>query len=502
MLGRPVAAPPSTLDLDAYRRGVDRFDAEMVEEYYLHYAGHKERLEIEPIYERHADLTRLEAVQALGASLDGDERTRWLFRFGVDGYVGNLTKQHAERVAALEAELECEVDGETIPYRMLRPRMSNEDDRGKRQRMFETGSATTEEHLNPVHLEAAQVLLDAVPQLGAPDYVSLYERIGFDLEGLAEQCRELLDSTEKLWEQHADPFFRSRVGVGLDEARMWDVVRLFRAPKWDPHFPGDRMVPALEATLSDLGIDLRSQENVHLDLEQRPNKSPRAFCAPIEIPDKVMLVIQPIGGLDDWRALFHEAGHTEHYAHVTPEQTVEAKRLGDTAVTEGWASLMEHLVSDPAWLQRRLDFPKPREFAKEGGISLLYFARRYSAKLLYELEFYRADDVRTMRSRYVELLGDALKIEPAAANYLADIDAGWYVTEYLRSWAFEAQLREFLRSEWGNAWFARRDAGDLLRELWSEGQARRADDMLKDVTGSTLEMEALADRIREALSLA
>jgi hypothetical protein len=495
-----VGAPPSTIDLDAYRRGVDRFDAEMVEEYYLHYAGHKERLEIEPIYERHAELTTLDAVQAIGATLNGDERTRWLFRFGVDGYVGNLTKQHAERVAALEADLECDVDGESIPYRMLRPRMSNEQDRGKRQRLFEVGARTTDEHLNPVYLEAARVVQEAVPKLGSQDYVALYERIGFDLDGLAEQCRELLDSTEKLWETHADPFFRTRVGVGLDEARMWDVVRLFRAPNWDPLFPADRMVPALEATLSDLGIDLRTQENVHLDLEQRPNKSPRAFCAPIEIPDKVMLVIQPIGGLDDWRALFHEAGHTEHYGHVSPGQTVEAKRLGDSAVTEGWASLMEHLVSDPAWLARRLDFPKPREFAAEGGISQLYFARRYAAKLLYELEFYRAEDITSMRPRYVELLGDALKIEPSPTSYLADIDSGFYVTEYLRSWAFEAQLREYLRSEFGNAWFTQREAGDLLRELWSEGQERRADEMLKDVTGSQLEMAALTERIKEALA--
>ena len=78
------------------------------------------------------------------------------------------------------------------------------------------------------------------------------------------------------------------------------------------------MLPALEATLGDLGVDLRSQQNVHLDLESRPARRPRAFCAPIEVPGKVMLVIQPIGGKDDWAALFHEAGHTEHYAHTSP----------------------------------------------------------------------------------------------------------------------------------------------------------------------------------------
>ena len=62
------------------------------------------------------------------------------------------------------------------------------------------------------------------------------------------------------------------------------------------------MLPALETTLSELGIDLRSQDNVHLDLDVRPSKSPRAFCAPIDVPGKVMLVIQPIGGKDDWEA--------------------------------------------------------------------------------------------------------------------------------------------------------------------------------------------------------
>jgi hypothetical protein len=259
------------------------------------------------------------------------------------------------------------------------------------------------------------------------------------------------------------------------------------------------MVPALEATLADLGIDLRAQANVHLDLETRPSKSPRAFCAPIEVPGKVMLVIQPIGGKDDWEALFHEAGHTEHYAWTSDRLLMEAKRLGDMAVTEGWAMLMQHLVTEPAWLNRRLDVPRVEELARDGAVSLLYFVRRYAAKLLYEIEFFQADDPTTMRSRYAELLSDALKLPVHPESYLDDIDGSFYVIGYLRSWAFEAQLREFLRGEFGNEWFARRDTGDLLRELWSLGQKPTADELLKDVTGATLEMAAVVERIREAL---
>jgi hypothetical protein len=260
------------------------------------------------------------------------------------------------------------------------------------------------------------------------------------------------------------------------------------------------MLPALEATLADLGIDLHGQKNVHLDLEERPLKTPRAFCAPIEVPGKVMLVIQPIGGPDDWRALFHEAGHTEHFAHTSADLSVEDRRLGDNAVTEGWAMLLQHLIDEPAWLARRLDVPRPQEFAAEGAAGLLYFVRRYCAKLLYELEFHATDDPGAAQPRYVELLGDALKIEPSPTDYLADIDSSFYVTAYLRSWAFEAQLRAFLRERFGNAWFTRKDAGSLLRELWSEGQRMNADEMLNEVTGSTIEMEAVAERVRETLS--
>jgi hypothetical protein len=125
--------------------------------------------------------------------------------------------------------------------------------------------------------------------------------------------------------------------------------------------------------------------------------------------------------------------------------------------------------------------------------------RRYSAKLLYEIEFFQAGEPTTMRSRYGEILSDALKLPVHDESYLDDIDGSFYVIGYLRSWAFEAQLREFLRSEFGNEWFARREAGDLLRELWSLGQEPTADELLKDVTGATLEMAAVGDRIRERL---
>ena len=492
-------AAPSDRELDGYRAGADRFIAELDEEYYLHYAGLKPDFELRPIYERHADLTDLENVKKLGRAVRGSENLE-LFRFGCEGFLGELTREHAEKIAEREASLEIQHEGEPVGYRMLPPTIANTAERDTRAELERQRNELTEEHLNPLYLEAAHTTQRAVPELGAPTYFHLYrDRFGYDLEGLAVQCRAFLDSTERLYEHAMDRVLRERVGVGLSEAERYDVRRFFRGSTWDAAFPADRMLPALRGTLGGMGIDLDSQANVHLDVEERPTKSPRAFCAPIEIPDKVMLVIQPQGGPDDWYALFHEAGHTEHFAYTDRNLPMEEKRLGDNAVTEGWAMLFDHLIDDRTWLSSMLDFPRPEAFAAEGAVQLLFYVRRYCAKLLYELEFHAAADPTTMRSRYVEILGDALKVEPSDTDYLADIDSSYYVTAYLRAWAFSAQMTTFMREEFGRDWFKKREAGHLLTDLWALGQKPTADELLKEVTGAAVEMEAVAEAVREAI---
>jgi hypothetical protein len=482
------------MSVDAFRERADRFIADLDEETYLHYSGQKSSYDVEGIYERYDDLTKLETAQGMR------EAPAELWRFACEGFLGNLTRAHQARVAQTEAALEEVVDGETIPYRMLRPATQNEPDRDKRQRLEEERIRLLDEHLNPIYLDAARIDREAVRQLGAANYYELYKGFGFRLDELADECRAVLDETEQLWEREGDRLFRARLGIGLNEARPWDVGRLFRAPELDSLYPQERMLPALESTLNDLGIDLSSQRNVELDLEPRPQKVPRPFCMPIEVPDRVILMMQPVGGRDDWEALFHEAGHTEHFAHTSRDLPMEAKRLGDMAVTEGWASLFDHLPSDAAWLNRRLDVPRIGDLVHEGAVASVFFVRRYGAKLLYEIEFFQADDPASMQDRYFELLSNALKIPVNRESYLDDIDGGFYVTGYLRSWAFEAQLSDFLRGEFGRDWFARREAGDLLRELWSLGQGPTADALLKDVTGARLEMAAVVERIRTGLA--
>jgi hypothetical protein len=493
-----AAAPAGTSALDAYREEADRFVAALDEEFYLHFAGLKNEFEVARIYERYSDLTTLEACNRMRAAADAAGRGGTeLWRFACEGYLGAITRREIEEIGRLEATVTADVDGERIGFRMLRPTIANEPDRGRRERLERARNALVEEHLNPRHATVAETRRRATLDLGFPTYRGLYEAFGFPLATLAAQCEAFLDTTEELYARSFDELLRERVGVSLDDATRWDMPRLFRAHQWDPGFPADGMLAALVGTLADLGIDLRAQANVHIDVERRPKKSPRAFCTPIEIPGRVMLVIQPIGGAEDWRALFHEAGHAEHYANTSADLPMEARRLGDNAVTEGWAALFELLVNDPVWLNRRLDFGRPQDFAAEAAAVHLYLARRYAAKLLYELELHGDGELDELRPRYVERMRDATRIEFAGSDFLGDVDAGFYSTSYLRAWAFEARIRSFLREEFGNAWFARREAGSLLRELWSEGQRPTADELLEDVAGAAIELEAVAERIEE-----
>ncbi|HEY8107193.1 MAG TPA: hypothetical protein VIC70_00705, partial [Gaiellaceae bacterium] len=238
-----MAEPLQQQEIEALSADADRFLAELDEESYLHFAGLKETFDLAPIYERHERLTQLDTALALGASVDGDRRRRELWKFACGGYLGSFVSEEAERVAELEATLTATVDGDEIPFRMLKPRLMNEDDRDDRERIEAARNELTNEHLNALELQAAQVVQRETRRLGADSYADLYRSFGLPLDNLAEQCRRLLADTEDLWVEVGDHFFRSRIGLGLGELRRWDVGRAWRGTQWDEAFPRDRMLP-------------------------------------------------------------------------------------------------------------------------------------------------------------------------------------------------------------------------------------------------------------------
>jgi hypothetical protein len=144
--------------------------------------------------------------------------------------------------------------------------------------------------------------------------------------------------------------------------------------------------------------------------------------------------------------------------------------------------------------------PGADEYVRFSAFVKLFFIRRYAAKLSYELELHAGVPLDSLGERYAELLTAAIGVPCPPADRLEDVDGGFYCTCYLRAWAFEAQLSEWLRGQYGGAWFRQRPAGSLLRELWELGQSLDADALLHEVTGERIEFDLLADQARAALS--
>jgi hypothetical protein len=490
---------PVGLDLDAYREEAERFMEELSREYYLHLAGHKPELAIEPIYERHADLFVRRAVEGLreleGAAVEGDERRRlrYLLHFAFDGLLGEETKAEAQELAHLEASLEVEVNGAAVPYRAVPIEQANEPD-GERRAALEAGrDALLDERLNPLHRLTVERSHELCRRLGWSSYAEACAELrGVDLDALAAQAASFLRATEGGYATVADPEL-DRAGVpALGELRRSDLPRFFRAAPLDGIFPAERLLDSLAETLAGLGIELYGQPNVRLDTESRPTKSSRAFCSTPRVPDEVYLVIAPSGGRDDYSALFHEGGHTEHYANTDPGLPFEFRHLGDNSVTESFAFLLEHLVEEPLWLRERLGVAEPEPAVTHARAERLVLTRRYAAKLAYELELHSpAPDFDALPDRYAELLATATRVRWPRTPWLSDVDGGFYVACYLQAWALETRWRAALRERFGERWFSSPAAGEWLRDLWRQGQRLDAAELFGETLGGEVDLADL-----------
>ena len=478
------------MDVNDYRVEAEEFLSAIDREYYLHFAGLKDEYEIEPIYARHARLFSRETVEALR---EGDNRV--LLKFAAEGYVEQAVKELSAELARLEASLEVELDGDTYPFRQAAVVQANERDPARRRALERARNELVETHLNPVLREMFDRSRELVRELGLAERARDDRGAFGDRPGRARAADRGLPGRDRARGTRT----RSSRGCGPSSSSAstsWSAPTspyFFRAPSLDGLFPSDQLLPSYEATLAGLGLRNGAGGKVILDAEPRPKKSPRAFCAPVRVPDEVYLVLTRIGGREDYDTLLHESGHAEHFSHVDAALPVEHRWLGDNSVTEGFAFLFEHLAQDPAWLERRLGVGDPAPIVEHARASKLVFLRRYCAKLGYELELQGEGSADGLDELYARRLSEAVHVDWPAATWLSDVDAFFYVAAYLRAWALETHLRRELRDRFGELWFEDRRAGDLLRELWSTGQREPAHELLRRLTGAELDFSALLD---------
>ena len=463
-----------------YEAQLQRYLYERSEEGRAVRVGEKEISEQAAIVARYADLfsrDQLEALREAEQTAEGAERER-LYRLRKTCEGGLVTAELAERDDALENAIlsaRIEFRGEELPLRAAQARLALLEAYGDREELGALHAEASAE-FNDERLEVLRAGEELEAELsGEPDPVARNEEEkGISLRDLEGRLAAASEATTAAWEPLRARWFDRLLGTERDEIPTHShVAYLRRLTPLDATYTKERSVEVCLDTLAKLGFDLAADPGVRLDLDDRPQKSPRACVIASDPPQVVHLITRAQGGLHDYQAFMHEAGHALHYANCDPSLPYTFRKLSrDHALTEIYSYILEAITREPAW--HAAYFGLSDDEAAENAEATVFLEallfRRYVAKLQFELEFWSrfADDGGTPDG-YSERLTAATGIRYRADAYLADMDSGFYSADYLRAWIRAAQLRTYLEREVGEEWWRSQETGERLRALWLEG---------------------------------
>lgn len=477
--------------------GGEDLHRELGREYYLTGAGHKSAPAFQAIYARHGNLVSDEAL-----AVARESGSRPLVEWVVGLRVARAVAPWDERQVLWEQDAAVSVGERTIPYLRASIELANTSNRPFRIALDAARAQLVASGLNALRRERLDLEHRAVSELDMGDYVTAVARLsGIDLEQLARAADEFLRITDDMYREALGQLVARRVGVPLGDLVRADTAWAFRASQSDAAFPPGAMMALAARQMAELGLDLEQHGRIRFDTEERPAKQPRAFCAPVRVPEEIYVVLRPHGGHVDYRTFWHELGHAMHFASVQPARSFADRWLGDNSVTEGFAMLWDHMTTHRTWLARYADLsPADRgSLAFELAVGELYFLRRYAAKLRYELVLHR-NASGDPGAEYATRLTHATLFRYPEADHLVDVDSGFYAARYLRAWQFEAGMARWLTERFDEDWFRNPTVGALIQELMSRGQAQLADELIRDVTGTTLSFAPVIARLEAALN--
>ena len=455
------------------------------------------------LYKANANLFTLENIK-LVQRVENEEqiavqkkRLRYFQRYLTTEYIAKEIAPLTDSSNNIEATAFVSLDGKRILYRQVPALLANEKKQSRRAALYSAVDPVLDT-LNIILTQVEQINQRLALTLGYDSYNQMIEELKeLPLQEFKKVTEDILAQTESTYTVLLGEIVRKQLKLDLGSFYRYDTAPLFRSQQFDKYFPSSRMMDVLNRTYTQLGIELDSQKNLRIDAEVREKKNPRAVCYAIGVPNDVRLSIKPIGGFDDYSALFHEMGHGQHYAN-TKEHAFEFKYLGEPTVTECFAFLSEYLLANQAWLRLNTSMPTPalKEFIRFQAFHRLYFIRRYSAKFLYELELHSG--VSNPQTLYAELQSKAIgckKIPSDEKRYLTDIDAHYYSAGYLRAWFLEAQLNAKLTKDFGVNWFEHPQAGEYLQSLWANGDRLSGDEFVKQIGYERITPDALLANI-------
>lgn len=482
------------MDTRAIEEKLSKFIYELENEDRLVRVGLKDSAESSKIYKKYKSLFTKENLETIKNEIakTKDVKTKDILErifFTLYGsYVALQLASEEDKITTYFSKATVKVNGETIVYFQLTPRISKDPIFEKREKLDEAGAKVIAK-INPRQLALLNEGIKLIKSLGFTGYMDFYTKAKkVDYAKFNKVIAKTISDTDKIWFDVMNKVSTEVFARPFKNIRACHLAYLRSMSMFDNYYPKEKVVDIFLKWTRDIGLsDLLS--SIKIDDVDRPKKNPRAVCYWPKPPSEIHLVIKPIGGEQDFEAMFHEGGHALHGAAVDSSLPYSLKTLAHSnALTETYAFVLEDLVFDPDFLTTYLNISTftGNKIQWQAHFVNLMMLRRYLGKFAYEYEMFspRGEaDSKDAFSKGPLLYSNNLQKTTGfvinKVNWLSDMDSGFYSADYLRAWIAAAQIKDYLVRKFGRKWFVNTKAGEFLRKLYARGVTDEVEDVVK-----------------------
>ena len=286
---------------------------------------------------------------------------------------------------------------------------------------------------------------------------------------------ELYNLVEKLGSGAKETFLKAADHyapevLGKDKYEYYDDYYTWRGRIYRPlnkYFEGLNPIDKVIELLKCLEVD---PSKISVDDEDRPKKSPSAFCFWIKVPDDVRVVYRKVAPFTDFGSVFHEFGHGLHGVSANPMDPVWKRYVIPMSVAETFSFLTEYLLEDEIYLKEELKLPDDaiREIIDRRRFMHLTFLTFYATNSLMKIEFwkYHYDAIKAAerwqelsKKFFIEVPGNYWLLHHIMPSY--DL----YSPSYMIAAVRVAVIKRRLREEFGEKWWRNSEAAKLIKKL-------------------------------------
>jgi hypothetical protein len=499
------AAPPIP-GLDEIRRRCETYLEAVNREEYLFSSGLKPETDLFEIEEAYADLTTPATAQAVTKELAkarGDDALRifHLLNFLLDQLMEAQVGPLQNRLYARQGKAALKIRKTSLPFRRSQAALAAEPDRVVRL-LIGSEQHRVFARLNPILITILKTIHATSKNLNRGGHLELCgRRIGVNLPGMGQAVDRFLADTRDLYLEQMERAARERLGLALDDLRREDMAFMLGGSEFDEVFPAGSTVSLAEKIQKDMGLDPTAGGRISYDLEEREGKSHRACAYMIRVPDEVVVSVRAKAGSAAMNQFLEEVGQAVHRASIDPSLPFEFRCLGFPSVFQASGHLMGRLLLDRLWLSKQPGIEKKAEpLLASLALKEIYFLRLLATQFRYELALHSDKSPEKMDVVFSDMIAEHCSVRFAPEAYLFLTDFHFNSVRYLRGLLLESVLRRRLRERFGKDWFAKRDVGGFLRDLWKGGGRLTYSDAMERLGGRETDFSPLVDDLKSLLA--